>query len=63
MLPAWLTVAVWPMAIGPRTTVNGDNGIGMGNGAIVQQTAPGGIAIGQTSTVNHADSIALGTNS
>ncbi|MER8567902.1 YadA-like family protein [Mesorhizobium sp. M0924] len=57
-----LAVGVDSVAVGPRTTVNGDNGIGIGNGAIVQQTAPGGIAIGQNSTVNQADSIALGTN-
>ena len=50
------------VAIGPETTVNGDNGIGMGNGAIVQQTAPGGTAIGQNATVNLADGVALGTN-
>ncbi|WFU86425.1 YadA-like family protein [Rhizobium sp. CC1099] len=58
-----LAVGVDSVAIGPRTTVNGDNGIGMGNGAVVQMTAPGGIAIGQNSTVNLADGIALGTNS
>ncbi|ULU24065.1 YadA-like family protein [Dyella terrae] len=50
------------VAVGPQTTVNGDNGIGMGNGAIVQQTAPGGTAIGQNATVNLADGVALGTN-
>ncbi|UPG85501.1 YadA-like family protein [Luteibacter aegosomatis] len=50
------------VAIGPETTVNGDNGIGMGNHAIVQQTAPGGIAIGQDTTVNLADGVALGTS-
>jgi len=50
------------VAIGPQTTVNGDNGIGMGNGAIVQQTAPGGTAIGQNATVNLADGVALGTH-
>jgi autotransporter adhesin len=50
------------VAIGPQTTVNGDNGIGMGHGAIVQQTAPGGTAIGQNATVNLADGVALGTN-
>jgi hypothetical protein len=43
--------------------VNGDNGIGMGNGAIVDQTAPGGTAIGQNAHVSQADGIALGTNS
>lgn len=58
-----LAVGVDSVAIGPRTTVNGDNGIGMGNGAVVQMTAPGGIAIGQNSAVNLADGIALGTNS
>lgn len=50
------------VAIGPQTTVNGDNGIGMGNHAIVAQTAPGGTAIGQNTTVNLADGVALGTN-
>jgi autotransporter adhesin len=50
------------VAIGPQTTVNGDNGIGMGNGAIVQATAPGGIAIGQNATTNLADGLALGNN-
>ncbi|WP_266171430.1 ESPR-type extended signal peptide-containing protein [Dyella subtropica] len=50
------------VAVGPKTTVNGDNGIGVGNGAIVQQTAPGGTAIGQNATVNLADGVALGTN-
>ena len=42
--------------------VNGDNGVGMGYGAIVQQTAPGGIALGENATVNFADAVALGTN-
>jgi autotransporter adhesin len=42
--------------------VNGDNGIGLGNHAIVAQTAPGGTAIGQNATVNLADGVALGTN-
>jgi autotransporter adhesin len=50
------------IAVGPQTTVNGDNGIGIGNHAIVQQTAPGGTAIGQDTTVNLADGVALGTN-
>jgi autotransporter adhesin len=51
------------VAVGPTTIVNGDNGIGIGNGAIVDQTAPGGTAIGQNSHVSQADGIALGTNS
>jgi autotransporter adhesin len=58
-----LAVGADSVAIGPRTTVNGDNGVGLGNGAIVQQTAPGGVAIGQNATVNLADGVALGTNS
>ncbi|MBD3752130.1 MAG: hypothetical protein IE935_06755, partial [Micrococcales bacterium] len=45
----------------PKTVVNGDNGVGIGNGATVQQTAPGGIAIGQSSNSQSADSIAVGT--
>ncbi|HVI56091.1 MAG TPA: YadA family autotransporter adhesin, partial [Luteibacter sp.] len=50
------------VAVGPQTTVNGDNGIGIGNHAIVAQTAPGGTAIGQNTTVNLADGVAVGTN-
>jgi autotransporter adhesin len=50
------------VAVGPQTVVNGNNGVGIGNGAIVQQSAPGGIAIGQGATSHLADSIALGTN-
>ncbi|WP_266158513.1 beta strand repeat-containing protein [Dyella silvatica] len=57
-----LAVGAESVAVGPKTTVNGDNGIGIGNGAIVQQTAPGGTAIGQNATVNLADGVALGTN-
>jgi autotransporter adhesin len=49
------------VAIGPQTIVNGNNGIGMGNGATVQASAPGGIAIGQASTSGAADAVALGT--
>jgi len=51
------------IAVGPTTVVNGDNGIGIGNGAIVQMTAPGGTAIGQNAQVSQADGIAFGTNS
>jgi autotransporter adhesin len=41
--------------------VNGDNGVGIGNGAIVQQTAPGGVAIGEAANSGDADAIALGS--
>jgi autotransporter adhesin len=56
-----LAVGAESIAVGPTTVVNGDNGIGMGNGATVQQMAPGGIAIGQASTSGQADAIALGS--
>ncbi|MFC7399956.1 YadA-like family protein [Chelatococcus sp. GCM10030263] len=58
--PDSLAVGDQAIAVGPNTVVNGDNGIGMGNGARVMQAAPGGIAIGQNSTVNFADGLALG---
>ncbi|WNJ93558.1 YadA-like family protein [Bosea sp. 685] len=57
-----LSVGAESIAVGPRTVVNGDNGIGIGNGAIVEQTAPGGTAIGQNAHVVLADGVALGTN-
>ncbi|AOJ05816.1 hemagluttinin domain protein [Burkholderia mayonis] len=58
-----LAVGVESVAVGPTTVVNGDNGIGMGNGAIVDATAPGGIAIGQSASSAQADAIALGSGS
>ncbi|MGV1879692.1 YadA-like family protein [Rhizobium sp. A22-96] len=58
-----LAVGAESVAVGPTTVVNGDNGIGIGNGAIVDQVAPGGTAIGQNAHVMLADGIALGTNS
>ncbi|HWT41266.1 MAG TPA: YadA-like family protein, partial [Sphingopyxis sp.] len=58
-----LAVGQESVAVGPATVVNGDNGIGIGNGAIVEQTAPGGTAIGQNARVSQADAIAFGTNS
>ncbi|RVB98560.1 calcium-binding protein, partial [Mesorhizobium sp. M7A.F.Ca.CA.002.15.2.1] len=58
-----LAVGAESVAVGPTTVVNGDNGIGIGNGAIVDQTAPGGTAIGQNAHVLLADGLALGTNS
>lgn len=56
-----LAVGAGSIAVGPTTVVNGDNGVGIGNGAIVDQTAPGGTAIGQGAHVARADGIALGT--
>ncbi|MDQ0027740.1 autotransporter adhesin, partial [Variovorax paradoxus] len=58
-----LAIGAESVAVGPQTVVNGDNGIGIGNGAVVQQSAPGGVAIGQGATSHMADSIALGTQS
>ncbi len=58
-----LAVGAESVAVGPTTVVNGDNGVGIGNGAIVDQTAPGGTAIGQNAHVMLADGLALGTNS
>ncbi len=49
--PDSLAVGAESVAVGPTTVVNGDNGIGIGNGAIVDQTAPGGTAIGQDAHV------------
>ncbi|WP_275288516.1 YadA-like family protein [Halomonas elongata] len=51
------------IAVGPTTVVNGDAGIGMGNGAIVGQMAPGGTAIGDGAEVMLSDGMALGTAS
>jgi autotransporter adhesin len=58
-----LAIGAESVAVGPQTVVNGDNGVGIGNGAIVQQTAPGGVAVGQGATSHRADSIAIGTQS
>ncbi|WP_224020046.1 YadA family autotransporter adhesin, partial [Burkholderia vietnamiensis] len=56
-----LAVGAESVAVGPTTVVNGDNGVGIGNGAVVQQTAPGGVAIGQAANSGQADAIALGS--
>ncbi|MGJ3701004.1 YadA family autotransporter adhesin [Variovorax sp. AFSI2.2] len=58
-----LAIGAESVAVGPQTVVNGNNGVGIGNGAVVQQSATGGIAIGQAATSHMADSIALGTQS
>ncbi|SDI39123.1 Head domain of trimeric autotransporter adhesin [Paraburkholderia phenazinium] len=41
-----LAVGAESVAVGPTTVVNGNNGVGIGNGAIVDSTAPGGVALG-----------------
>ncbi|WP_146157036.1 YadA-like family protein [Halomonas urumqiensis] len=56
-----LAVGQESIAVGPLTIVNGDNGIGMGNQALVEATAPGGMALGQQATVTLADAVAMGT--
>jgi autotransporter adhesin len=58
-----LAVGAQSIAVGPTTVVNGDNGVGIGNGAIVDSTAPGGVAIGESSNAAQADAIALGSGS
>ncbi|WP_433924161.1 YadA-like family protein [Vreelandella sp. 21] len=60
--PDSLAVGNDSIAVGPTTVTNGDNGIGMGNGAIVGQMAPGGTAIGNNAEVLLSDGIAFGTN-
>nr|WP_281285700.1 YadA-like family protein [Halomonas halmophila] len=61
--PDSLAVGEDSIAVGPTTVVNGDAGIGMGNGATVGQMAPGGTAIGDGAEVMLADGMALGTES
>jgi autotransporter adhesin len=56
-----LAVGDQSVAVGPTTVVNGDNGIGIGNGAQVQQTAPGGLALGEAANSSQADAIAVGS--
>uniref|UniRef100_UPI003CC815E6 YadA family autotransporter adhesin n=1 Tax=Trinickia soli TaxID=380675 RepID=UPI003CC815E6 len=58
-----LAVGAQSIAVGPTTVVNGDNGVGVGNGAIVGQNAPGGVAIGEAANSGQADAIALGSGS
>ncbi|QMI03428.1 YadA-like family protein [Citrobacter sp. RHB25-C09] len=58
-----LAVGTNAIAVGAKTVVNGDEGIGIGYGATVEQTANNGIAFGTNAVANHADSIALGSYS
>nr|WP_232436222.1 YadA-like family protein [Burkholderia ubonensis] len=56
-----LAVGAESIAVGPMTVVNGDNGVGIGNGASVDAAAPGGMAIGQGASSAQADAIAFGS--
>ncbi|WP_436857297.1 YadA-like family protein [Citrobacter tructae] len=58
-----LAVGTNAIAVGAKTVVNGDEGIGIGYGATVEQTANSGIALGTNAVANHADSLALGSYS
>jgi autotransporter adhesin len=58
-----LAIGADSVAVGPTTVVNGDNGIGIGNGATVAMTAPGGTAIGDGAGVSQSDAVAIGTQS
>jgi autotransporter adhesin len=56
-----LAVGLESIAVGPQAVVNGDRGLGIGDRAVVDQGAPGGIALGQQARTTSADSIAAGT--
>lgn len=51
------------IAVGPKALVNGDNGVGIGNGAVVQVAAVDGVAIGSGATASQAGGVALGSES
>ena len=51
------------LAMGAKTIVNGNAGIGIGYGAYVDANALNGIAIGSNARANHANSIAMGNGS
>ncbi|EGL7946565.1 YadA-like family protein [Escherichia coli] len=51
------------LAVGAKTIVNGDKGIGIGYGAYVDANALNGIAIGSNAQVIHVNSIAIGNGS
>ncbi|HEY9269365.1 YadA-like family protein, partial [Achromobacter sp.] len=56
-----LATGVESIAIGPQAVVNGDRGLAIGERAVVDQSAPGGIALGQQARATSADGIAVGT--
>ncbi|QMJ71822.1 YadA-like family protein [Escherichia fergusonii] len=58
-----LAVGTDSLAMGVKTIVNGDKGIGIGYGAYVEANALNGIAIGSNAQVIHVNSIAIGNGS
>ncbi|HBA5692069.1 TPA: hypothetical protein J4P85_003352 [Escherichia coli] len=58
-----LAVGEDSLAMGAKTIVNGNAGIGIGYGAYVDANALNGIAIGSNASANHANSIAMGNGS
>ncbi|EKG1485401.1 YadA-like family protein [Escherichia coli] len=58
-----LAVGEDSLAMGAKTIVNGDAGIGIGLNTLVLTDAINGIAIGSNASANHANSIALGSGS
>ncbi|EFK4015229.1 hypothetical protein A8413_003028 [Escherichia coli] len=58
-----LAVGEDSLAMGAKTIVNGDAGIGIGPNTLVLTDAINGIAIGSNASANHANSIAMGSGS
>ncbi|QIE50348.1 YadA-like family protein [Escherichia coli] len=58
-----LAVGEDSLAMGAKTIVNGDAGIGIGLNTLVLTDAINGIAIGSNASANHANSIAMGSGS
>ncbi|WP_208907018.1 YadA-like family protein [Escherichia coli] len=56
-----LAVGEDSLAMGAKTIVNGDAGIGIGLNTLVLTDAINGIAIGSNASANHANSIAMGS--
>ncbi|EFN7883908.1 hemagglutinin [Escherichia coli] len=58
-----LAIGTDSLAMGAKTTVNADAGIGIGLNTLVLSDAINGIAIGSNARANHANSIAMGNGS
>ncbi|EHG0199133.1 autotransporter adhesin SadA [Salmonella enterica subsp. enterica serovar Napoli] len=58
-----LAVGTDSLAMGAKTIVNADAGIGIGLNTLVMADAINGIAIGSNARANHANSIAMGSGS